>query len=184
MKTRDLVLTALFAALTAVGAFIKIPIPYVPITLQFMFCAFSGLLLGAKLGALSQGIYVGLGLAGLPIFTAGGGIGYIFNPTFGYLLGFILCAFVIGKVSERIKKISIINMFAVVLLGLFIVYLIGVPYLYGIFNLYIGSHKTITWVLYNGFVLTIWKDIILSFMIAGIATRLIPLLRRMGYLPN
>ena len=174
LKTRDLVLTALFAALTAIGAFIRIPIPYVPITLQFVFCAFSGLLLGSKLGALSQAIYVGLGLAGLPIFTAGGGIGYIFNPTFGYLLGFILCAFVIGRVTEKINKLNIIKILAAVLFGLFFIYLIGVPYLYLIYNLYLGSPKAITWALYNGFLITIWKDVLLSIVISIIAARVMP----------
>ena len=176
LKTRDLVLVALFAALTAIGAFIRIPIPYVPITLQFVFCAFSGLLLGSKLGALSQAIYVALGLAGLPIFTAGGGIGYIFNPTFGYLLGFILCAFVIGRVTEKINKLSIIKILGAVLFGLFFIYLIGVPYLYLIYNLYLGSPKAITWALYNGFLITIWKDVLLSIAISIIGARVMPVL--------
>lgn len=82
MKIRDLILVAMFAALTAIGAFIKIPIPYVPFTLQFLFCAFAGMILGARLGALSQIIYVAIGLAGIPVFTEGGGIGYVFKPTF------------------------------------------------------------------------------------------------------
>ena len=50
----------------------------------------AGLLLGARLGALSQALYVGLGLVGLPIFAAGGGFSYVFNPTFGFLLGLVI----------------------------------------------------------------------------------------------
>ena len=67
MRTRQLVLTALFAALTAIGAFLKIQIPVegIPaITLQFFFTAMAGILLGAKYGALSQAVYVLLGLGG------------------------------------------------------------------------------------------------------------------------
>jgi len=100
-NTRDLILVALFAALTAVGAFIKIPIPYVPFTLQYFFCALAGIILGSKLGALSQIIYVAVGLVGAPVFTDGGGITYIFKPTFGYLIGFIVAAYVIGKIREK-----------------------------------------------------------------------------------
>ncbi|WP_084758018.1 biotin transporter BioY [Defluviitalea phaphyphila] len=71
-NTKNLILVGIFAALTAVGAFIKIPIPYVPFTLQYLFCALAGIILGSKLGALSQIIYVAVGLAGVPvtIFTS------------------------------------------------------------------------------------------------------------------
>ena len=89
MKTREMILTGLFAALTAVGAFIKVPVPVCPFTLQFLFTTLAGVLLGGKLGACAVGIYVMLGLAGLPIFAGGGGISYVLQPTFGYLIGFI-----------------------------------------------------------------------------------------------
>ena len=58
-------------------------------TLQFFFVLLAGIILGGKRGALAVGCYVALGLIGIPIFAAGGGIGYIFRPSFGYLLGFI-----------------------------------------------------------------------------------------------
>ena len=73
MKTKDLVLIALFAALTAAGGFINIPTPFVPFSLQFLFCAYAGVLLGAKRALLSQLLYLAIGLAGLPVFTKGGG---------------------------------------------------------------------------------------------------------------
>ena len=99
IKTRDLIYCALFAALTAIGAFLHFQLFQATITLQFFFTAMAGLLLGAKLGALSQLLYVVLGLVGVPIFAAGGGFGYIFNPTFGFLLGLIPTAWVIGKIA-------------------------------------------------------------------------------------
>ena len=73
IKTRDLIYCALFAALTAIGAFLHFQLFQATITLQFFFTAMAGLLLGAKLGALSQLLYVALGLVGVPIFAAGGG---------------------------------------------------------------------------------------------------------------
>ena len=76
-KTKMLARAALLAALTAVGAFIKIPLGYSSITLQFFFTAMAGCLLGPYWGAASQGVYVLLGLVGLPIFTLGGGFGYV-----------------------------------------------------------------------------------------------------------
>ena len=98
-RTRKLVYTALFAALTAVGAFLRIPMVYSSVTLQYLFTAMAGLLLGRRWGALSQAVYVLLGLVGLPIFTMGGGFGYVFQPTFGFLLGLIPAAWVVGAVA-------------------------------------------------------------------------------------
>ena len=74
MKLRALTYTALFAALTAAGAFIRIPLGVSSVTLQFLFTAMAGVLLGTKYGALSQAVYVALGLLGIPIFIAGGGL--------------------------------------------------------------------------------------------------------------
>lgn len=104
MKTRDLIYCALFAALTAIGAFIHFQFMHATITLQCFFTAMAGLLLGARLGALSQALYVGLGLVGLPIFAAGGGFSYVFNPTFGFLLGLIPAAWVIGRLAEKTAR--------------------------------------------------------------------------------
>ena len=75
MNTRKLVYSALFSALTAVGAFLRIPMGLSSVTLQYLFTAMAGLLLGRRWGPLSQAVYVLLGLVGLPIFTMGGGFG-------------------------------------------------------------------------------------------------------------
>ena len=87
-KTINLVLSSLFVSLIAVGAFIKIPLPVVPFTLQFLFTMMAGLLLEGKLGAASVGIYILIGLFGLPVFAEGGGPAYILKPGFGYIIGF------------------------------------------------------------------------------------------------
>ena len=86
---RMMLLSALFAALTAVGAFIRLPAGPTSITLQIFFSALAGILLGVKWGAVSQLLYVGLGLLGLPVFTMGGGLSYLLQPSFGFLLGLI-----------------------------------------------------------------------------------------------
>lgn len=99
-----LILTALFAALTAAGGFIKIPLPVIPFTLQLPVVILSGLVLGSKYGALSQIIYLLLGIAGLPVFTKGGGIRYVFEPSFGYILGFVLVSWFVGLSVKFTKK--------------------------------------------------------------------------------
>jgi biotin transport system substrate-specific component len=93
---KGLVYAALFGALTAAGAFIVIPLLPVPITAQTFFLNIAAVLLGGSLGAVSQFIYVMLGVVGIPVFAGGkAGLGVIFGPTGGYLLGFIISAFLI-----------------------------------------------------------------------------------------
>ena len=75
---RDVSYIALFAALTAIGAFIRISIPVCPFTLQLLFTTLAGLVLCPAKGAAAVTLYVVLGLAGLPVFTAGGGPSYVF----------------------------------------------------------------------------------------------------------
>ena len=89
----------LMAALTAAGAFIRIPLPNVPITLQLPFVCIGSAYLGGRRGAASQAIYLAVGLMGFPVFAKGGGPQYVFEPSFGFLLGFIPGAFIIGRIA-------------------------------------------------------------------------------------
>ena len=119
---------SLFTALIAVGAFIKIPIPVVPFTLQFLFTTLAGLLLGSKMGAVSVIAYMVLGLVGLPIFSEGGGIWYVFKPSFGYIIGFCIGTYVTGLMAERMKEKTIPGYLAANFTGLMIVYAVGIHY--------------------------------------------------------
>ncbi len=88
-------MTALFVALIAVGAFIRVPLPNCPFTLQILFTTLAGIVLGSRLGAASVGIYIVLGLIGVPIFTSGGGPGYILATylwLFNWFYGRCLCS--------------------------------------------------------------------------------------------
>ena len=137
-RTKLIALIALFAALAAVGAFVKIPIGTVPVTLQFAFCNLAMLLLGWKWGTVSIAVYLVLGLVGVPVFTLGGGLGYVLQPTFGYLLGFCLGCLVGGLVCSRG-----VNGFARRLCGslvnLVVVYTVGVLYLGLIMKFHLGQ---------------------------------------------
>jgi len=130
LPLHSLVYAAMFAALTAAGAFFAIPIAAVPITLQDLFTTLAGLLLGAGVGALSQITYILLGLAGLPVFAGGkAGIGVLLGPTGGYLIGFVLGAYTIGKLAEIKKHPSVWWFFISALVGHAVIYGAGITWL-------------------------------------------------------
>lgn len=178
MKTRDIVLTALFAALTAIGAFIRIPTPWSSFTLEVFFVCMAGILLGPKLGALSQVIYVALGLVGLPIFTNGGGIGYVFKPTFGFLLGFIAAAFVIGLVNRGSSSPLRIALSCVA--GLAVIYAVGLPYMAFILNAFLGKSLSFTAVLWAGMIPFLPFDALKIAVATILCRKLVPVLGKAG----
>ena len=101
--TRNLVLAALLTALTAVCSQIQIPLPMVPINLALFAVHLAGALLGAKWGALSMTAYALLGVVGAPVFAGfSSGPVVLFGKTGGYILGYILCALLVGLLSRRI----------------------------------------------------------------------------------
>ena len=91
-------------ALISAGAFIRIPIPVVPFTLEFLFTTLAGLLLGGRLGAVSVGVYIAVGLLGLPVFAEGGGIFYVLKPSFGYIIGFAVASYVTGRIAKQSRQ--------------------------------------------------------------------------------
>lgn len=181
ITTRDMVLVSMFAALIAVGAFIKIPIGPVPITLQLLFTTLAGVLLGWKCGALSALIYMVIGLIGFPIFTGGGGINYIVNPTFGFIVAFIFGTALTGYITEKMKKVSIIKLFAASYAGLGIIYIIGVSYFYFIMNFYLGKQISVMSAIMTCFVVFIPGDICKCLITSLAGVRLVPILRKMNY---
>ncbi len=123
---KGIVYAALFAALMAAGAFIVIPLPPVPITAQTFFLNVASVLLGGPLAALSQIIYVLLGIAGIPVFAGGkAGLGVLFGPTGGYLSGFIIGAFVTGLIAKAKNSAGIFWYIFAMLTGMVIIYLVG-----------------------------------------------------------
>lgn len=167
----------MFVALISVGAFIKIPVPVVPFTLQFLFTMLAGLLLGGNRGALAVCIYIALGLVGLPVFAQGGGVGYIFQPSFGYIIGFAVGAYVTGTIAGRSNrpgyKLLLVANFA----GLGIVYLFGMVYYYLISNFYLNTPIEIWPLFLYCFLLAVPGDIALCVVGAVLGKRLIPLVK-------
>ena len=175
ISTQELVLGGVFTTLIAVGAFIKIPVPVV----QFLFTMLAGLLLGGRRGAMSVGVYILLGLIGLPIFAEGGGFWYILKPSFGYLLGFMLAAYVTGRMVERRARLSTGWVTAVNFLGLFIVYAAGMIYYYVICNYVIDTPIALGPLFLYCFVLAVPGDICLCVLAAILTVRVKPVFDKM-----
>lgn len=179
-KTQDLTYMALFTALIAVGAFIKIPIPVVPFTLQFLFTMMAGLLLGGRNGGLCVAVYMALGLAGLPIFAEGGGVWYVMKPSFGYIIGFCVASYVTGKLVEKLKVFTFKKILLCNFTGLLIVYGMGMVYYYIISN-YVILTPIGLWPLFlYCFLLAVPGDICLCILAALLAKRLRPIIYRLG----
>lgn len=120
----------MFAALTAVGSFVAFPVyGAVPFSLQVFAVLLAGLVLGARLGALSVVAYVILGLVA-PVYAGGtSGLGTLFGPAGGYIWGFVAAAFVTGFVTERTRPRGLIGFMTAAAAGLLPIYVIGAAWL-------------------------------------------------------
>ena len=144
LSTRGMIYASMFGALTAIGALISIPLQPVPVTLQTLFLYLAGSLLGGSLGALSQVLYVILGVIGLPVFSGGkAGLGVFLGPTGGYLIGFIAGAFVTGRIIEVREKPGLVWIVLAMLAGTAAVYTLGVLQLVLIGKLSVGKAATV-----------------------------------------
>jgi len=181
-QLKEMILISIFAALMVVGAKLSIPTPFgVPLTFQLFFAIYAGLLLTARNALFSQLIYILLGLIGLPVFAYGGGLPYIFNPTFGYILGFALTAFVIGYLMNGMVEIKLTKVLIICLIGYVLTYIVGNVYFYLIKNLYLDAPIS----LLNIFTIMIpymIKDLVLLVTAAYSATIVIPVLRKAGHI--
>jgi biotin transport system substrate-specific component len=128
LPLRTLVLTALMTALVAVLSLMPgIPFVLVPITLQTLGVMLSGMILGSWRSALSMAIYLLVGAAGAPVFAGGhGGLAVFAGPTLGFLIAFVVGAYVIGLLTERTRRLTVWKLFLYnVLGGVLLVNLIG-----------------------------------------------------------
>ncbi|MEV7138325.1 biotin transporter BioY [Streptomyces tauricus] len=127
-RVRDIALVVGGAALTGLAAQLAVPVPGspVPVTGQTFAALLVGTALGAGRGLAALALYALVGLAGMPWF-AGGGSGA--TASFGYILGMLLAATVVGALARRGADRSVVRMAGAMLLGEAIIYAIGVPYL-------------------------------------------------------
>lgn len=123
---KQMVYAAMFGALTAIGSLVVIPLQPLPITLQTLFTGLAGILFGAYTAALSQIIYVLLGVIGLPVFAGGkAGLGTLLGPSGGYLIGFIAGSYIIGRIVESNNNPGLIRILVALVSGTLVIYILG-----------------------------------------------------------
>ncbi len=174
MKRRNLIvsltLSALFCTLICIGSFIRIPMPNImPITLQTFFVLLTGLILPLKASTLATVTYTAIGLIGLPIFSGGGGLGYVLMPNFGFIIAFVLASVIMSVVADKLKKRAFLQYFAISLLGVAIIYIIGILYFAFITNVYNKSDNSAIWFIQTVFLPFLPKEIICS-LLASLTT--------------
>ena len=150
MKRKNLIvsltLSALFCTLICVGSFIRIPMPnMMPVTLQTFFVLLTALVLPFKASTLAILTYIALGLMGLPIFSGGGGLGYALMPSFGFIIGFVVATVIISFLTEKLKNRKLWHLIVISLLGIVIIYLIGILYFVFITNVYNNNNFSAIW---------------------------------------
>lgn len=170
MKAKNISLCAIFTALIAVSAFIRIPIPPVPFTAQTIFVLLSGLILGGRYGALSCIIYFVIGFIGIPIFTSGGGPGCLIQPTGGFILGFIPAAFAVGYINGN--KASFRHSFFSVLMGNLVLYIFAIAYAYILSNFILNGSVALSALLVSYCAVFIPSDIIKAAISAYVYVKL------------
>lgn len=173
LSARDLTRVALFASLISmaslvlkVGGDVMVPFSLLP----FM-AMLAGAVLGPRLGALSVGVYVLIGLLGAPVFAKPpyGGLAYVIQPTFGFLPGFILMSYVIGRILGRPASARTLRYIGAMCAGIIAMYLVGIPYLYLMVKFYLGSPVTMWKAVQIGMLPFIGLDLCKGFLAALVA---------------
>lgn len=172
ISTSQLTKIGLFAALIGIGAFVSIPIGPVAITMQSLFVLLSGYFLKNK-AHFSSLIYVITGLIGIPVFAGfNGGLSYVFAPSFGFLLGMIIISYYLGRKFNELDGLSFKIALITYLKATFLLYLIGLPFMAFILNVYMGNDFGLQFILVNGMLMFIPGDIVKAIIAAKVVSQI------------
>ena len=123
MKIREMLLAGTFVTMMIISAYIIVPIGPVPITMQPLVVLLAGMLLGSRLSAVSICVWVMLGCVGLPVFNQGqGGAVMLVGPTGGFIIAFIITAWLVGYLTERDLEASYLKNLMYMCVGMLVCY--------------------------------------------------------------
>ncbi len=169
----DVSLMAMVLTLLIISSKIVFPISFIPLTLQTLIVFLIPLLFGIKKSCFIFLSYIILGLIGLPIFSNGGGLNYIYQPSFGFIIGFLVISFPIGMIKKETK---LWIAYLLIFIGITIFYIIGLTYMTIILNYYLKLNKDFISILKIGFLPFILKDILSIIIAKIIAFRIQPII--------
>nr|WP_298572122.1 biotin transporter BioY [uncultured Mogibacterium sp.] len=137
LDARSITSVGLAVALLVIGSAIALPIGPVPISLQSLVVLTIGITMGKRLGVMAVTVYVIAGLIGLPVFAGlKGGPQYIFAPTFGFIMAFILAAYIVGAGYESSSNM---RRYASLMAATILIYTIGASYFYLVQSVHLGN---------------------------------------------
>lgn len=185
MKRKNLIVTltlsALFCTLIIIGSFIRIPMPnMMPVTLQTFFVLLTALVLPIKASVLAIITYIALGLIGLPIFSGGGGVGYILMPNFGFIIGFLIATVIISVITQKLQNRKLWQYILISLLGITVIYIIGILYFEFITNVYNKGDYSAIWFIQTVFLPFLPKEIICIILSSLSAYKIRPYITKMS----
>ncbi len=170
----DITYVAMFAALMAIGANATsfITIGPVPLTLQTFFSILAGALLGSRLGSMSMIVYTLVGLVGAPVFAQMTGTAIVAKSTFGFVLSFIVVAYVTGKIVEAKGKPTLSTFFIACFVGLAINYVMGTTYMYFALKYFLGMGDLTYRGAWSLMVIFLYKDLAVTALAAVLCPKI------------
>ncbi len=179
-RTLQMVQIAMFSVLMMIGANISsfLVIGGVPITLQTFFAILAGIILGSRTGAVAMIFYAFIGLVGLPVFSQfSGGIDSLAMPTFGFILSYIIVAYVVGAIIRKFPSVK--GFVIAALAGTAINYIIGTNWMYAAYKLWFAAPSGFTYQMaWAWMVVPLPKDIILAVFAGVFGYRLKPIVQK------
>ena len=166
----NIIKISLFTALICLFSFIKIPVFPVSVSLAYFAINTIILISELKVSFISVLLYIILGLSGIPVFSQGGGIGYVFNMSFGYLLGFLAAPFVCEYAKKILKAKSSNMMLSIV--NILVIYTFGCLYAWILSSIYLKTKMDIKYLITYFVLIFIPSDIFFAYLSSNIAGRL------------
>ena len=150
----------------ALSAKISVPVMPVPVTLQTLAVAALAAGFGWRIGVATVALYIIEGLSGLPVFATGGGIDYVMRPSFGFIIGYLPMAYILGRATDLGASGRIVLLFGAMLLGAAVAFAFGFSWLLVVANIIVQSGAALPkWLDATNLVATAWNGAIAPFIV-------------------
>lgn len=161
----NLVTVVLGTLLLTLAAKVSVPVLPVPVTLQSLAVAIIAAAFGWRIGVATVALYIAEGLSGLPVFASGGGIGYLMSPSFGFIVGWLVMAYIIGRAADLGASGRIVLLFGAMVLGNAVSFAFGFTWLLVVANVIIQTGSALPgWLDATNLIGTAWAGAVAPFI--------------------